>query len=241
MGFRALTVAAVLLGWALPLRAQQSVTLQFNDGHVTLSAQNAPVRVILAEWARLGPATIVNGDRVAGPPVTLELTAVPERQALDIVLRGVAGYMLAPRQAGSRSTSAFDRIVILPTSVAPKNPPPAPVASVRPRPAVRRPGVIARFPEAGLEAPIDAGQTNQPAAGNPRVVRPPRVMRRPAGAQPSDPDDAEEPGEAPPAAVEPTPTSPFGIPFGSSATPGAVTPVPQPRERQQQPSGIRVQ
>ena len=56
MGFRALTVAAVLLGWALPLRAQQSVTLQFNDGHVTLSAQNAPVRVILAEWARLGPA-----------------------------------------------------------------------------------------------------------------------------------------------------------------------------------------
>ena len=170
-------MAAVLLGWALLLRAQQSVTLQFNDGHVTLSAQNAPVLVIIAEWARFGAATIVNGDRVAGLPVTLELTAVPERQALDIVLRGVAGYMLAPRQAGSRSTSAFDRIVILPTSVAPKNPPPAPVASVRPRPAVRRPGVIARFPEAGVKAPIDAGQTNQPPADEP--VRHP--VRHPVG------------------------------------------------------------
>jgi len=106
---------------------------------------------------RLGAATIVNGDRVAGLPVTLELTAVPERQA------------------GSRSTSAFDRIVILPTSVAPKNPPPAPVASVRPRPAVRRPGVIARFPEAGVKAPIDAGQTNQPPADEP-VRHPVRIL-----------------------------------------------------------------
>ena len=54
MGFRVLTVAAVLLGWALPAIAQESVKLQFNAGQVTLSVQNAPVRVILAEWARLG-------------------------------------------------------------------------------------------------------------------------------------------------------------------------------------------
>ncbi|MBI2827856.1 MAG: hypothetical protein HYX77_01125 [Acidobacteria bacterium] len=261
MGFRALTVAAVLLGWALPLGAQQSVMLQFNDGQVTLSAQNAPVRAILAEWARLGGSTIVNGDRVAGPPVTLELAGVPERQALDIVLRSVAGYMLAPRRAGSRGVSTYDRILILPTSVAPRNPSPPAVASGVPRPVLPRPPVIARQPDAGVEVPIDAGQddidavgaqdpatSNQPRAGDPRRVQPPFVMRPPPaqpGAEPLDPDgtpnDAEEPGPAAPAGVAPTPTNPFGIPFGSSATPGVVTPAPRPQEQQQRPGPNRVQ
>jgi hypothetical protein len=257
MGFRVLTVAAVLLCWALPVRGQQSVTLQFNAGQVTLSAQNAPVRVILAEWARLGGATIVNGDRVAGAPVTLELTGVPERQALDIVLRSVAGYMLAPRPAGSRGASAFDRILILPTSAAPRNPPAA-AASAVPRPVLPRPTIIARQPEAGVEAPIDAGQDDidpvaaqdptaltQPRAGNPRPVPPPFVTRPPVqpGAEPLDPDepdDAAEPGPAAPAGVAPTPTNPFGIPLGSSATPGIVTPVPQPQQQQQRPGPNRV-
>ncbi len=243
MGYRALTVAAVLLGWALPLRAQQPVTLQFNDGQVTLRAQNAPVRTILAEWARLGGSTIVNGDRVAGPSVTLELAGVPERQALEIVLRGVAGYMLAPRQAGSTGASAFDRILILPTSVAPRNPPPASGAAT-PRPVVPRPTAIRRVPEAGVEEPIDVEKVDSPPepvvadlppAEPTRVVRPP-FGRQPAGDESSDqadaPDDAEEPKEGAPTAVEPTPTNPFGIPVGSSATPGVVTPVPQPRTAQ---------
>ena len=101
MGFRALAVAALLLSSALPARPQQSVTVQFSAGRVTLRAQNAPIRVILAEWARLGGATIVNADRVAGPPVTLELTSVQEGQALDVLLRGVA-VRLGLVCAGSR-------------------------------------------------------------------------------------------------------------------------------------------
>ena len=32
--------------------------------HVTLIAQNAPLRTILAEWASVGGSTIVNADRV---------------------------------------------------------------------------------------------------------------------------------------------------------------------------------
>jgi hypothetical protein len=103
---------------------------------VSLRAQNAPIRTILAEWARLGGATIVNGERVAGAPVTLELTDVPERNALDIVLRGVAGYMLGPRRAGTVGPSEFDRIMILPSSVAPRTPPPT--AAAQPRPAIPR-------------------------------------------------------------------------------------------------------
>ena len=128
MSSRLLALAALIALCAVPARAQQGVALRFQDGRVTLRADNAPVRTILAEWARLGGATIVNGERVVGPPVTIELTDVPERQALDVVLRNVAGYLLAPRRAGSQAASTFDRILILPTSVAPRNPPPAAAA-----------------------------------------------------------------------------------------------------------------
>ena len=42
---------------------------------------------------------------------------MPERQALDIILRNVAGYMAAPRLASSTpGASGYDRILILPTS-----------------------------------------------------------------------------------------------------------------------------
>jgi hypothetical protein len=97
----------------------QSVSIRFQDGLVTLSAKDAPVRSVLAEWARVGGATVVNGDRVGGDPVTLELTGVPERQALDVLLRRVSGYIVAARQVASGSGSSFDRILILPTSAPP--------------------------------------------------------------------------------------------------------------------------
>src|SRR6185295_1363482 len=139
MGFRPFLAAVLLLVvCALPARAQQPIKLEFNNGRVSLNAQNVPLRAILAEWARLGGATIVGGDRVAGAPVTLELVAVPERQALDTLLRTVAAYMLAPRRAGSVGASTFDRILILPTSTAPRNPAPTPAANAlpgAPRPA----------------------------------------------------------------------------------------------------------
>ncbi len=234
MGFRVLTVAAVLLGWALPLRAQQSVELQFDTGLVTLSAQNVPVRTILAEWARLGGATIVNGERVVGPPVTIELNGVPEQQALGIILRSVAGYVLAPRRSGSNSASVFDRILILPTSAAPRNPPPPPVASRAPRPNLLRQPVIARPPQAGGGAPVGVGPGNPNAVPQPLVARPPL----PAGVEllnpPNMTDDGLGQSPASPAGVVTTPSNPFGIPFGSSATPGVVTPVPQQQQQQQQ-------
>ena len=255
MHFRILALAVLLLSSALPVGAQQSVKLQFNGGQVTLSAQNAPIRVILAEWARLGGATIVNGDRVAGPPVTLELTDVPERQALDVVLRSVAGYMLAPRPVGKSGASAFDRILILPTSVAPRVPAPA-VAAAGPRPVPPRPGIIARPPETSVEGPIESGQDddppedpsalNQPRPGDPRMVQPPFVVRpgaqpgvvQPGVVQPGIVDDSAEtendaadPDTTPGAGVAPTPANPFGIPFGSSTKPGVVTPVPQPQQQ----------
>lgn len=121
MSMRTFTLCAALLLAHAATASAQGVKLEFLNGRVNLSAQNVPVRTILAEWTRLGGTRIVNGDRVTGAPVTLELQGVPERQALDIVLRGVAGYMLAAREvSGAGGASTFDRVMILPTSTAPR-------------------------------------------------------------------------------------------------------------------------
>src|SRR5262249_61238787 len=89
-------------------------------GLVTVVATHAPVRQILAEWARAGQATVVNGDRVPGGPISLELTAVPEAQVLDTLLRSAAGYLAAPRAEVRSDLSRFVRIVVMPTSSAPR-------------------------------------------------------------------------------------------------------------------------
>ena len=238
-------VLAIVLAWAVPAGARQAVKLEFNGGMVSLSVQNAPIRVILAEWARLGGATIVNGDRLAGPPVTLELTNVTERQALDTLLRGAAGYMLAPRRTGTTGVSAFDRIMILPTSVGPRtNPAPAPAAGpvagprplVLPRPPIPVPDDAAPFaeepaveePEETTPEPARAGRPIGAPIGAPRPLIPPTP---PPGA----PEDEAPADEAPEDAPAPTtPTNPFGVPLGSSSTPGVISaprPSPSPQGR----------
>lgn len=226
----------------------QSVTVEFNEGQVNLHAQNAPIRAILAEWARRGGATIVNGDRIAGPPVTLELTGVSERQALDIVLRSVAGYMLAPRRAGSTGSSMFDRILILPTSTAPRPAPPTaapPAAFGTPRPLVPQPQIVRqppRVPTAPVDdAPDDAAE--QDAADAPAAVTrpaPPRIIRpalppQQVGAEIVIPEEEEQQDPANTPGVAPTPGNPFGVPFGSSGRPGVITPAPQ--SQQPRPQG----
>ena len=228
---------ACVMCCAGPVRAQQSVTIEFDGGQVTL-------RAILAEWARLGGATIVNGDRVNGPPVTLELTGVPERQALDVVLRDVAGYMLAPRRGWATGASSFDRILVLPTSVAPKDPPPQAAASTPRRRAPRFPVVRQPLiPNVRADEVDEPSDVQEPEGDGPAVTPGPgtRVMperpfrpRLPAGSEPFNPNQDQNEPEAPAdGGAAPTTANPFGVPFGSSSTPGVVTPVPPP----QQPAG----
>jgi len=87
---------------------------------VSIIAKDATVRQILTEWARVGQTKIVNVERIPGGPVTLELKNVPEEQALDVLLRSVSGFMAAPRPQQVATLSRFDRIVVMPTSVAPR-------------------------------------------------------------------------------------------------------------------------
>lgn len=220
---RALIVAASvgLLSWAMPASAQ--VKLEFRNGRVNLTAQNAQIRTILAEWARLGGTRIVNAEKIGGPPVTLELTGVSERQAMEVLLRGTAGYIIGPRQAGAATASSFGSVMILATSTAPRPaataPPTSPVARTRaPDPEPE--------PEPEEEPVIDAANAN--GAQTPREVAEEEARRRIAerrqqifvGDQVIETPDGRTttPGAA---------SNPFGLPPGS-ARPGVINaPPPQ--------------
>src|SRR5215471_7656485 len=93
------------------------VNVSINEkGLVTVVAKDATVRQIIAEWARVGQAKVVNAERLPGGPITIELTNMPEGMVLDTLLRGAAGYLAAPRPALQAGLSTFDRVIIMPTS-----------------------------------------------------------------------------------------------------------------------------
>jgi hypothetical protein len=206
--FHALAVVALLAAGAISAAAQ-GVTLEFQDsGKVRLVAQNVPVSQILAEWSRRGRTTIVNGERVSGPPVTLELQNVSEQEALDILLRNVSGYLVAARETSVSGASAYDRIYILPTSSRPTT---AAATSAAPQPAiqVQDDSDDDLPPPNGPRGPITPPGTRLPRDVNqpPNTVRPPVMVD----------DDRSEPEN------RPAPTSPFGVAPGT-ARPGVVTP-----------------
>jgi hypothetical protein len=242
---RLILIGALLLCCAAPAAAQ-SVKLAFHDGRVDITAQDAPLRTILAEWSRVGGTTIVNADRVGGLPVTLELTNVPERSALDVLLRSVSGYMAGPRAQTAANLSSFDSILIVPTST-PAPPAPMPVRqTVAGPPPVTIPQIDADDPEENPATDVAPGTPRQVNGPRPRVFRPPVAVTgpgvvggvvgpdgRPIQQQP-EPDDDQPPPEDRP---EQTPSNPFGVAPGSgSATPGVISPVPQqPQQRPPQP------
>jgi hypothetical protein len=230
--------AALVVLCSMPAAAQ-SVRIQFRDGLVTLTAQNAPVRAVLAEWARVGGATFVNADRVAGQPVTLELTDTPERDALETVLRGVSGYIAAARTNASSGASSFDRILILPTSAVSSAPAPQragappPAFTQPPPPVVFVPGDPEENPPDDI-APDDADQ--QPGVTTPAQLqqRLREAAARAAAQRAAEADPAEADPDSAPEAPATTPGRPFGTIRGSSR-PGEITPVPQP----QRPNPLR--
>jgi hypothetical protein len=111
------TLAACLLTASA---SSADVQVAMNNGRVSIVAKDATVRQILTEWARVGQTKVVNVDRIPGGPVTLELTNMPEGQALDFLLKSVSGYMAAPRQTVVAGLSVFDRIIVMPTAAAPR-------------------------------------------------------------------------------------------------------------------------
>jgi hypothetical protein len=114
-----IVASVVAASWAGTASAQQ-VSLTLRDGRATLTTQNASVRQILAEWERLGQVRIVGADRLAATqPLTISLVDVPERQALDIILRGVPGFMAVDRAQPLADASRYDRLVLLARTTTP--------------------------------------------------------------------------------------------------------------------------
>jgi hypothetical protein len=134
--------------------ASPGVSLTIRDGKVTLKAEQVSLRQILAEWERQGQVKVVGADKLLGAPVTLNLIDVPEKQALEIVMRGVPGYMAVDRvaqaDAAPAGPSRYDRVVVMARAATPV---PA-VASAAPR-AMPSP---AQPPAAFQQTMPDAGQ-----------------------------------------------------------------------------------
>lgn len=202
------------------------VQLSIQDGRVTTVAKDATLRQILAEWARVGQTKMVNVERVTGAPMTLQLTNVPEQEALDVLLRSVSGFLAAPRPTAARNLSRFDRIMVMSPSVAPRAGA-APAAAVAPAPAFQTspfappPGM----PPAEYEAD-DQRQT-------PTVTLPPPrgpVFSTFPAPQIANPDTQGASSTDTPTSPTPTMSFPGGpqpsVPFGGAPRPGMVVPGP---------------
>jgi hypothetical protein len=171
--------------------AAGELTLSMSNGRATLIATDVPIRQVLAEWARIGGTKVVNGDKLLGPNLTIQMVDRPEREVLDAVLRTAAGYVAAPRSTAVANLSIYDRILILPTSQAPAyNPaaastptftPPRPVPVVPDDDPVERPNVM---PPGAV--PVPPGVVQQPPApttltqpGMPQTLPRPGMLPQP--------------------------------------------------------------
>ena len=185
--FRCVMASAFLAVAAVPAVAGE-LSLSIANGRVTLIARDVPVHQILSEWARVGQTRIVNGEKVVGPPVTLELRDVPEAKALEAVLRSASGYVLAPRPAAAPGASMYDRIMILATSR-------APAVAVSNTPAFNRP------PQPPpMQMPVDDDDGEPKDQG----VMPPNVQpgNTPGAFTPGQPMPGPVPGQQTPAQAE---------------------------------------
>ena len=236
-------MVCVAFGWlSASVAAGGDLQLQIHNGRVTLKAKDVSVREILGEWARVGAARVVNADKVLGGPISLELADVPEKQALDIILRNVSGYLAAPRPVFAPNQSVYDRILILATSAAPASGPP------RPTPAVGMPPQMPPAFNGGNAAADDQdddmvpGQVAQPP-GVPAIFNfgnPQQAVPIPAGATPVPVQGPVTPIQVFPGAAPPPPNG-MGYPgppavTGSTPQTGTVAPgviVPSPQSPQQ--------
>jgi hypothetical protein len=241
------TLALAGCTWlALGSTAFADVRISIRDGHVTLAAKDATVRQILTEWARVGRTQIVNVERISGGPVTIELTNVPEQEALDMLLRAVSGYMAAPRAQMISDASQFDRIIVMPTSAAPR---PAPSAAPPPAPFAQLNGIMqpppdeednTRQPPPGLQLPpalapifqnFPQPQGGPNGNGGPR--RPLGPGNVPAniqgifGGSGGNQQQQVDPNNGLPlSAPPPTPSATPTAPFGAVSSPGMIAPGP---------------
>ncbi len=171
--FRCVVLLLVVAGSAsLSAAGDSKLQLSLNNGRATLIAQDVPLRQILDEWARVGKTTIVNGDKLTGPPVTVQLIDRPEGEVLELLLRSASGYIAAPRDAAAPAgPSMFAKVMILPVSRGPVG-----IAAAPPPAFGARPGPITQ----PMPTPV-ADEDDEPT---PNVFNPGNMPPTPPGMQP---------------------------------------------------------
>jgi len=232
--FFQIAIAIAVISGSASLAAAGDLKLTLSNGRVTLIAQDVPLRQILDEWARVGQTTIVNGDKLTGPALTLQLIDRPEREVLDLLLRSASGYIAAQRQVSIAGASVFDRVMILPVSRGPVGP-------------------VANTPTAFNNRPVTMQQMPMPVPDDDDPVVEPQVM--PAGAVPPPVPTANVPGmmqspangqspvlTAPRPGMLPAPPPGQPNPYGAPTVPGTIVPsvpgtVPPPFVRPGGPGG----
>ena len=204
--WRGLFLSALAVLFAIPAFAGE-LKLSINAGRVTIIATNVPIAQVLQEWARVGHTNIVNADRIMGPPISVQLVGVPEKEALDIILRSASGYIAAPRAQLVADASMYDRILVMPTSIAP---PPSAGPAVAAPPSFRP----------AMPSPVD-DDDEEPVNVPPTVQPPPQTA--PFGPMPTQ-QAAPPQGQqgAPGPYLSATPGVVVGAP--ANAQPGQVNP-----------------
>jgi hypothetical protein len=190
---RGLLFAAITAGVASSPAFAGELTITMAEGRVTVIAQDVPLRQILAEWARVGNTKMVHAEKLTGGPLTLQLVDMPEKEALDILLRSAAGYLTAPRPTPVAGASLYDRVIILATSK-----PPASVVSPAPPPFARpaMPQPLPQPPPDDDGDPGDQGPNAPPGAQGTPGVAPPGFPPFP-GPNPGMPPGATPPNQGP--------------------------------------------
>jgi hypothetical protein len=166
--------------------------------------------------------------------LTLELAHVPEKQALEIILRTVPGYMVAQRATSLPGGSQFDRIVVMPGTVAPPSraaaapplTPPPPQTQPQPMPAM-----VEDQDSPVQEAPDQVGAGNQQEEQPPH--QPPTLAQ--PGFQPMPPPNPNQQGQPDQEGAQ-EPAGPVSVPSKGavvSPTPGQLPLPPQPKPPEQ--------
>ena len=141
----ALVAATMAAAGETPSLDADEIRVVIASGRVTLSATEAPLAEVLAEWSRVGGTRFVGADTL-GATVTLRLVDADEAEALRLLLRSAAGYVAASRCRGAGGAAYYDRVTILASGALPAQP----VADTTAPP---RPVAVPDGPPAGLEAP----------------------------------------------------------------------------------------
>jgi hypothetical protein len=207
-------ILVLSLSTAAPAPAADRVRLQIQDGRVWLSAADATVPEILAEWSRVGSTRITNAERLRAPRVTTHVEAMPEAQALDLLLRSTGGYVAVSRVDGPATASQFAQIVIIEKSpgagaAAERQsvPPPLPAPAVPALPPAMRSSTLVRplIGPDGRPVPDDQdevtpvyAQPPAPPARAPRAPLPGYSLRpgEPTGQPPPSPQPRRSPDGA---------------------------------------------